>query len=1064
MTRVNILSASAGSGKTFRLVLKYLCDVLKRPECYRNILAVTFTNKATEEMKSRIINELHRLAENHESAYLKEITKNTGFSEEKIRAQAVVARTQILHDYSRFTVLTIDRFFQRILRAFINELSLDLDYNIELDTSMLLERSADGLINSIAESEKSELKNQLTEFATKRLEEGNRWDMRRDLCTLGSELFKDGIAKRISASINKERLDSIIKKLNTKRDSILNKIKSLGNEGTKLLAENYLDASHFKGRNPSFITCFEKYKNGDIGDGPTDAIRNAVADINKWYSKDADAKLKEIAAKLRDILEEICNLYDNNIHDINTVALLNKNYRSYALLNDLHQSFKDLCKQENIMVLDKTKELLAEFIDEINAPFIYEKVGNRYDHYMIDEFQDTSIREWRNLRPLLIEALSSNMDASVFIVGDIKQSIYRWRGGDWRLLNHDILEDLELHNPIVEPLAINRRSLENIVRFNNLFIRKIANDDNEYINNLIKDERDKGISPDTCDELNNIISRAYTECEQEIHLTGNQGIAEVTLFDPKFTTPPFIDAIKDAISRGYRYKDILILVRGTNDGSKVAKALYEYKNELIKDNKPGFNILTSDSLTIESCDVVKFIIAVMRLSIDHQNDIERGIYNDYHNRSHGEEFSNEELQIFSKVAHLSALEAFELIVKHFKLHQKRNHVAYLQAIHEQILSFTSTHIADIQHYLAWWDERGCKETLSVEKTDDTIEITTIHKSKGLERDVVIIPYCKWGMTPNPTLHSIVWASANASNKDAAEIGLFPVTYGPTMKNSAFSEEYWREFVMSHVDGINLLYVAITRAKKELYIYVPTSLNVKSSSANIYSDISGIIKNIIESIKDIKKELPMRNADDKIEYQRYTYGNKIEHYTPKADEQAQGNFLLEEYPTHSPKVNVHKSLERFTKEGSKPGSASCNNGIKMHKVFEGARTIDDLYKAIEQMMNDGIIRRNEAKKLRADIENATSNKLVTEWFSGEWEDIKCEEEVLCKGKTLRPDRVMISGDKAVIVDYKFTAEPNNDYHKQIDEYISILKGMGCYNTIKGYIWYVHLNKIEESAQN
>jgi hypothetical protein len=319
---------------------------------------------------------------------------------------------------------------------------------------------------------------------------------------------------------------------------------------------------------------------------------------------------------------------------MNTVALLNRNYRSYALLNDLHQSFKDVCKQENIMILDKTKELLAEFIDEINAPFIYEKVGNRYDHYMIDEFQDTSIREWCNLRPLLIEALSSNVDASVFIVGDIKQSIYRWRGGDWRLLNHDILEDLKLHNPTVEPLAINRRSLENIVKFNNQFILKIVNKDNEYINNLINQESGKGISAATCCELENIIARAYTKSEQDVHLTGSQGIAEVTLYDPKVTPPPFIEAIEDAISRGYSYKDILILVRGATDGSKVVNTLYEYKDWLIKNNKPGFNILTSDSLTIDSCDVVKFIIATMRLAIDPHNDIERGIYNGYLQRQY----------------------------------------------------------------------------------------------------------------------------------------------------------------------------------------------------------------------------------------------------------------------------------------------------------------------------------------------------------------------------------------------------------------------------------------------
>ena len=1070
MTQVNILSASAGSGKTFRLVLKYICDVLKRPDSYLNILAVTFTNKATEEIKSRIINELNNLAENHKSDYLEEIMKRTGFSEEKVRSQAVIARTQILHDYSRFTVLTIDSFFQRILRAFINELNLDLDYNIELDTDMLLERSADTLINSISESDKTELKNELIDFATNKLKEGHRWDMRRDLCALGGELFKDGVAKRISSGDYRKSLAKIIEDYNEKTTPILDEIKTLGAKGVKILSNNNLNASHFRGTNPSFITCFEQYKNGILGSGPNDAIRNAVNDINKWYCIKADDKVKRVANELQKILAEICDIYDKNIHNINTTKLLNKNYRSYALLNDLHQSLKDVCKMENIMVLDKTKELLAEFIDEVNAPFIYEKVGNRYDHYMIDEFQDTSVREWNNLLPLLVEALSSNQDASVFIVGDIKQSIYRWRGGHWQLLKNGIAENLKQYNPTEEPLSINRRSLENIVKFNNMFIRKIVELDNAYINDQIDQEKEKGISLKTHQELENIISEAYSNGEQQVHRLGKQGFAEVTLFDPRLTTPPFIEAIKDAINRGYQYKDILILVRFSSDGTKVAKALYEYKNEIInynktveddKDKKKVFNILTSDSLTIDSCSVVKFIIALMRLAIDPNNDIERGIYNNHLKRLHGTKFSNEELELFSEIAHLSALEAFELIVKHFNLYEEKKHVAYLQAIHEQILSYSNKHIADIQHYLTWWDERGCKESLSVEKTDDTIEITTIHKSKGLERDVVIIPYCKWGMTPNPTLNSIVWASANKSNKnkDDAKI-LFPVSYSPTMKKSAFSEEYWKEFVMSHVDGINLLYVAVTRAKKELYMYIPTDPKFKSTHVGSYTDIAGIIKSSIESLsKDVKKHEQVKNADNKVIYQRYTYGEPIKDHKPKMEEEKRDCFILDTYPTHAPRVNVHSQLERFTREGSKPGSASCNRGIKMHKIFEGANTIDDLYKAIDHMANNGLIKDNEAKKLRVDIKQALNNNLVNTWFSGEWEEVRCEQEILRKGKTLRPDRVMISGDRAVVVDYKFAAEPNEDYHRQVKDYISALQEMGCYTTLEGYIWYVHLDKIE-----
>ena len=270
--------------------------------------------------------------------------------------------------------------------------------------------------------------------------------------------------------------------------------------------------------------------------------------------------------------------------------------------------------------------------------------------------------------------------------------------------------------------------------------------------------------------------------------------------------------------------------------------------------------------------------------------------------------------------------------------------------------------------------------------------------------------------------------------------------------------------MSHVDGINLLYVAVTRAKKELYMYVPSGLNVKSSSANIYSDISGIIRSAVENMGEMQKEPPVRNADNKIEYQRYTFGNKIERHIPKEESGTKSCFLLNEYPTHSPKVNVYKQLERFTNEGAKPGTASCNTGIRMHKIFEGANTLKDLYAAIEQMANDGLIKQSEAEKLYADIKNATDNDIVTEWFSGNWDDVKCEEEILYRGKTLRPDRVMISGDRAVVVDYKFVAEPNGDYHKQVKEYMAILKDMGCYGRIEGYVWYVHLNKIERSEED
>ncbi|MBO7198436.1 MAG: UvrD-helicase domain-containing protein [Alistipes sp.] len=1056
MKRAQILSASAGSGKTFRLVLKYICEVLEHPECYRNILAVTFTNKATEEMKSRIIKELNNLAANKESTYLEEIVKRTGYSEPQIRAKALKARTKILHDYSRFTILTIDRFFQRILRAFINELSLDLNYNIELDTAMLLERSADSLIESISDEKNFEVKSWLLEFAEERLNEGSKWDMRKDLRILGGELFKDGVAKRIGENIDKQQLHAIINELVKHDSAILSRIKQLGNDAVDYMSKQHIEPSSFKGKNRSFVHCFAKYASGELL-APSNTIITASADITKWYGSDADANIVSAAEVLRPMLEEICQLYRDNIEHINTTKLLRENYRSYALLSDLYKSIDTICQEENIMVLDKTKEILSRFVDQSNAPFIYEKVGNRYDRYMIDEFQDTSVREWRNLRPLLLEALASNPDASVFIVGDIKQSIYRWRGGDWRLLDNQVKEDLGRNNVEDETLELNRRSLENIVKFNNSFIRNVADADNQHVNNILESAlHDKKITTSTHQELEDIVARAYKNGEQKAYIKSEYGNAEVCLFDPKLGDSPFIEAIKDAVARGYRYKDILILVRGANDGRKVAKALYDYKNECLRNNEAGFNILTSDSLTIDSCDVIKFIIALLRLAIDPHDDIERGIYNGYLMRPYGTEFSEEELQLLSQIAHLSPLEALELIIEHFELHNNRDHIAYLQAIHEQILAYTSSHIADIHHYLAWWDERGCRESLSVEKTDDTIEITTIHKAKGLERDVVIIPYCKWSMTPSANMRPIVWAKANDKSEEAATIGEFPVTYGQTMENSAFSEEYCKELVMSHVDGINLLYVAITRAKKELYMYVPKNLNAKSSSSNGIADTTPLIVTAIDKICPGTPEYDESGATKLL---RHCYGKKIKRYTPKADEASSKGTLLEAYPTHAPNVAIHYPTQRFVEEGLTPGTQLCNNGIKLHKVFEEAITRDDLHRAIKRMSVNCLISTTEADELSREIERAMQQELASEWFSGEWDDVKCEVDILHKGKTLRPDRVMIKGDRAVIVDYKFGHKMSQEHINKMVTYLELLRKMGRYTTVEGYIWYISLGTIK-----
>lgn len=1059
MKRAKILSASAGSGKTFRLVLKYICDIIERPDRYRNILAVTFTNKATEEMKSRIINEIHRLAANQPSQYLQEVMLATQLSEPHIRERALKARTKILHDYSRFTVLTIDRFFQRILRAFINELGLDLNYNIEIDTDLLLERSADSLIESIAHD--PDIKKWLMTFAEERLEQGHKWDMRKELRSLGKELFKENIAKRVKESISKSKLQEIINELVEHDNAILHSIKTLGEDACKCMKKWDVQEAEFKGKSKSFTHRFRKYAEGDIS-APSDSMLKATKDMKEWYNNDARGCVKAAAAELQPILQEICTLYANNIDKMNTTKILRNNHHSFALLSDLYHNIESICQEENIMVLDNTKEILTEFIDHSNAPFIYEKVGNRYDHYMIDEFQDTSRREWRNIRPLLLEALASNPEASVFIVGDIKQSIYRWRGGDWRLLNGGVERDLGSDNTEIQHLELNYRSLKNIVDFNRILIDKVVDIDNIYLNNLVDNALcNNRISELTHASLHNIIKEAYIDNNQTAFIKSEEnGIAEICLFDKNLVKEsPFIEAIEDAISRGYRYCDIMLLVRNGEDCRKVVNALYAHKNKLAAEGRDAnFNVLTSDSLTIDLCDIVQFIIATLRLAVNPSDDIEHGKFNHYLGRPFETKFSDEDRALLHRIAHLSPMEAFEVIVDNFNLSEQHSRIAYLQAMHEQIISFSNNHIADIQHYLEWWVERGYKENLSVEMTDNTIEITTIHKSKGLERAVVIIPYCTWEMVPSTQKRPIVWSTADKRYSDITSIGSYPVAYNCHMGESAFSEDYYKELVMSHVDGVNLLYVAITRAAKELYIYISSDLNSQKSS-NKSDEIINTTPLIIKAVSAMREAHDERDESNNITHRRYTYGEKIKHHTPKQRNASSHNIILSGYPTAIPDIAVCYPSHRYVEEGLTPGTTQCRTGIMLHRIFEKAESIDDLYNAIKRMSLDCLIDNDTAERLRANIDQAMQDERAKEWFGDHWDDIKTEAEILHNGIVRRPDRVMIAGNRAVVVDYKFGLTPNRKNNDKVREYMHLLDSMQCYETIEGYVWYIAIGHIE-----
>ncbi|MCM1300141.1 MAG: UvrD-helicase domain-containing protein [Alistipes senegalensis] len=1040
--KAKILNASAGSGKTYQLAYKYVHDVVEQPLLYRHILAVTFTNKATEEMKSRILKEIHLLASGADSSYLESLCRELKLDAATVRKRAAEARSKILHDYSHFTVLTIDTFFQRILRAFIKELGLDLNYNVEIETASVLTKSADALIEQITVDKK--LLHWLTAFVQERIDDGEKWDVRSSILSLGQELFKEKNKETLSTMRAKEELARIVHEATAHAEATKGEYCEAARRMLAAIEEAGLSEKDFTRGFPV------KYLR-DVVDGkielPGKTIRNQCVSTSGWCN--AKSPALPYIAQLQPLLRSVCDIYDRNIRHWNTCALLRNQYRSFALLSDLYARVKRMCDEQNLMLLSETKYILSEFIAHNDAPFIYEKVGNRFARFMIDEFQDTSIKEWENFLPLLTNAMSQSDETSVFIVGDIKQSIYRWRGGDWEILQSEARRALGTGNTETVSLQDNFRSLPVVVEFNNRVIGDMVAEDNRTLNAMLETAvENKAMSAADAESLRDTLVRAYRNHEQRPRLQKEHpGYVSVELFDEK---PPVVERICQLIDKGFRPCDILILVRGTADGARVASDLLDFKRNNT-DARYRFDVVTREALQIGTAPVSQFIISVLRLSLNDGETYSRAGYNHFLGRAFDCPLGEDEKLFFRSLRMLSPEDAFERTVMRYGLQHAEQQTAYLQAIHEQLISFCADRIADIPLFLRWWDEQGSKRSLSVERSESAVEIMTVHKAKGLEQKAVIIPYCAWSLEPKNSgwEPNIVWAEADG---DAGEIGRFPVRYGKTMSESDFSAEYYRERVYSHVDNINLLYVALTRAAESLHVFIP-----RKTSGNIPLPVGKLLWRVL-------------TASDADLCDRYECGTFSGSVATNANAEKPEHVVLKDYPTAQADLRLRWPTQRYSEEGERELSPR-NFGIMMHRAFQEAETSDDIRTAIRNMQSDALLSEADAVVLLQKVEQAFENPLVREWFDGSWDRVRNENTIIRPMADLatssdddlikRPDRVMLKGERAIVVDYKFGKREGEEagYRRQIRRYLDLIRRMG-YSECEGYLWYVKRGEIEK----
>ena len=1055
--RAKILSASAGAGKTYQLAYKFVHDVVKhfptKPYLYRAILAVTFTNKATEEMKSRILTKLNELITKPEgNDYMKDLKRDLGLQQEEIIKRAKQIQTSILHDYSRFTILTIDTFFQRILRAFIKELGIDLNYNIELDISSVLTKCTDSLIEDISTNE--ELEKWIYEFAQECNDEGKDWDIRKIINELGKEIFKEGNKQTITKAKSKEQLREILNASNKKLDVIYKNLSTLAKQALEIIDNAGLSMSDFNQKSKSPVGLFTKLATGNITK-PTDTHRGFLDSTNEWCPSKAKDPIRQsisaITPQLHEILKEICKKYDDS-HKLNsTIQVIKQTYRSYALLKDIYTKVQEQCDSEGMMLLPETKYILSRFITGSDTPFIYEKIGNRFERYMIDEFQDTSAQEWGNFLPLLQNAMAQAEDESVLIVGDVKQSIYRWRGGDWRILNKGVQDDLGKENTFTKSMQENWRSLPQIVEFNNEMIGEIVKHHNDELDAELKSAAENGQISEGCKtDLTGMLAKAYTDHTQtSMKSSEERGYVRIDLYD-KNEQAPIVKCIESAISRGYKYKDILILCRGNDTIKEIADILLEYKQQ-----NNDFNIMTQEALIVGKAAISQFVIAVLRLSQNHADNLSRAVINSYLKRQYNAPLPEADIEMVASISQLTPEEAFERIVKHYRLNEHRGELAYLQAVHEQIINFCATKIADIQLFLKEWDEKGVEKSLSVEMSDNTIEVTTIHKAKGLERKVVIIP-CLWSL--DPKRGSYVWAPP-AEGNDISNIGNFPIKYKEEIKDSYFSDKFLQEKVYSHVDHINLLYVALTRACEEMYLLIPS---YDRKDTPVEDNVGKLVweRVVANALPTMKCEV--KEGDYSLKYAEY--GTPIKQAKAKKEVSKVENILVDCYPTAITKMALRLSEQRYFEE-AETSLTPRNMGIEMHAILSQAVDADDITWRIDHSFEAGRLSAEQRDELKQVVEREFQREQVKEWFT-EWDVVRNENDILIsradasrddKTGTLRPDRVMIRGNRAVVVDYKFGMKQYESHRRKMADYMLLLKQMG-YAEVEGYVWYLSMGEI------
>ncbi|MBR1667009.1 MAG: UvrD-helicase domain-containing protein [Bacteroidaceae bacterium] len=1095
MKPLRIYKASAGSGKTFTLAVEYISLLAVNPMAYQNILAVTFTNKATAEMKQRILATLYGIANGLTSAndYIDNILQNlearksmppyqeepyrsalTKMNRDVLRQRAKEALSNIIHDYSRFHIETIDSFFQSIVREIASELELSTKMKVELDETEVLSDAIDQIIENLREGS-SEFRT-IIEFIEEKIRENRSWQVEETVKEFGRCIFKENYLIHGEDVRQKITDFNAIFKYKSIINNLLEEKKSAVIEVGKKMLEAWENCGMTeKDGSKTIFTFMEKVRDYRITEPTTqspgtfsDAIGEYRENVDKWFkktSKNRDVLQPQVERMLMPLLSEAFERHTEYVSHLHTVTAITQHLYSLMLLNEISQTVKSLNENSNRFLLSETANFLRNVMNNQDIPFIYEKTGAVIKHIMIDEFQDTSTLQWGNFKPLILNSLS--MDGSCLIVGDVKQSIYRFRNSDWQILN-GIEKDKELKNYMEHiPATFNFRSSKRVVDFNN-----------ELFKNAID------ILKEDCPAL----STAYGDVHQIAKKSQEAGFVRIENIDyhnidpenlpevwDKETSEKYDEAtlqriqlsVKELIDNGVNANDITILIR-TNKEVPLISDYFNSHQEML-----NVKVVSDDAFRLDASPAINLIIDAMRVLAAQDDKLHLTTLEHHYGKPIPNGFN---LKARQEMQFKSLTELTEEIYQIFHLDELPNQDAYLFFFNDIVEQFCEDNMTDLDTFLQAWDEKLCEKTIP-NGASEGVRIMTMHKSKGLEFHSVIIPSCSWSIKPNDK--EVMWCMPNTAPYN--QMPLLPISVNKAKDDSIFAADRREEELRTLVDNINVLYVAFTRAKHNLIILTGNKIGkTLDIDGKVETAQSFLIKSMPEQMEQTDVEgVIMQYQMGKIVGSKHEKEENHEQQKERNVMECEYDALPVSFVSHPSVAEFRQSYESdlfITEDSPHPKTQQHSERIRLislgnlyHAIFERIRTVDDVPHAVRLLESKGCFGTLlDAQEAREAVSRMIEDIMPEhpEWFSPDWQALNERAILFLENHMLvtkRPDRVIVNGNQAIIIDYKTaqgvvrqkadgTFVPPSENKKQIDDYKRLLAQIG-YTEVKAFLWYI-----------